>query len=157
MPSAAPAPGDPHADHVAAPAQGAATAANTREEILAWIKGYDAAFLAKDLDRLATFYHPDVTVYEGAGLDDGWADYRDTHLGPELKAFEDLSFGHSNHAVHMLGDRVAYVTSEFFIKATMKTRTLDLIGRETLIVEKDASGAWKIRHSHTGTRARPAK
>ena len=42
-----------------------------------------AAFVAKDLKKLATFYHPDVTIYEGAGINNGWADYRDRHLGPE--------------------------------------------------------------------------
>lgn len=160
MPSGAAAnaaPAAERADHTAHAAQTSATSAKAAEEILAWIKGYDAAFLAKDLDRLATFYYPDVTIYEGAGIDNGWLDYRDTHLGPELKAFEDLSFGHTNYAVRMLSERAAYVTSEFFIKAKMPTRMLDLIGRETLVVEKDTNGAWKIRHSHTGTRARPAK
>jgi uncharacterized protein YcnI len=36
--------------------------------IEAWLKGYDAAFNAKDLERLAGFYHPDVTIYEGGGI-----------------------------------------------------------------------------------------
>lgn len=34
----------------------------------AWLKGYDVAFNAKDLDKLATFYHPDVTIYEGGSI-----------------------------------------------------------------------------------------
>lgn len=127
------------------------------QKIDEWLKGYDAAFLAKDLDKLATFYHPDVTIYEGAGVNNGWADYRDRHLGPELKAFENLEFGHSNRHVQMLGDRAAYVISEYFIKAKMKERMLDNIGRETLVVEKQSDGSWKIRHSHTSGRARPAK
>jgi uncharacterized protein (TIGR02246 family) len=122
-----------------------------------WLKGYDAAFIAKDLDKLATFYHPDVTIYEGAGVNNGWADYRDRHLGPELKAFENLEFGHSNRHVHMLGERAAYVISEYFIKAKVKERLMDSIGRETLVLEKQADGAWKIRHSHTSGRARPTK
>jgi ketosteroid isomerase-like protein len=136
----------------------APVAAQSGEEqkILAWLKGYDAAFLSKDLNRIAAFYHPDVTIYEGAGVNTGWADYRDHHLGPELKAFENLEFGHTNYVVHMLGDRAAYVTSEYFIKAKFNERMLDSIGRETLILEKQADGSWKIRHSHTGSRARPA-
>jgi uncharacterized protein YcnI len=36
--------------------------------IEAWLKSYDAAFLAKDLDKRAAFYHPDVTIYEGGGI-----------------------------------------------------------------------------------------
>ena len=127
------------------------------QKIEEWLKGYDAAFLAKDLDKLATFYHPSVTIYEGAGMNDGWADYRDRHLGPELKMFENLEFGHSNRRIHMLGDRAAVAISEYFIKAKMKDRVLDNIGRETLVLEKQHDGSWKIRHSHTSGRARPQK
>jgi uncharacterized protein (TIGR02246 family) len=127
------------------------------QKIAEWLKGYDAAFLAKDLDKLATFYHPDVTIYEGAGMNDGWADYRDRHLGPELKMFDNLEFGHSNRRVHLLGDRAAIAISEYFIKAKMKDRTLDNIGRETLVLERQNDGSWKIRHSHTSGRARPQK
>ena len=47
-------------------------------------------------------YHPDVTIYEGGGINNGWIDYRDRHLGPELKSFEDLQFGHSNTRVTVL-------------------------------------------------------
>ena len=129
---------------------------NEAQKIDEWLKGYDAAFVAKDLDKLSTFYHPDVTIYEGAGVNNGWADYRDHHIGPELKAFENLEFGHSNRRVQMLGDRVALVTSEYFLKTKMKERNIDSIGRETLVLEKQADGNWKIRHSHTGSRPRPA-
>jgi ketosteroid isomerase-like protein len=120
-----------------------------------WLDGYDAAFIAKDLDKLATYYHPDVTIYEGGGIDNGWVDYRDTHLGPELKSFENLQFGHTDRRIHVLGDgRSAYITSNYFIKAKMGERTLDSGGLETLVLIKGADGAWKIRHTHTSARAR---
>lgn len=123
--------------------------------IEAWLKGYDAAFMAKDLQKLATFYHPDVTIYEGGGINNGWADYRDHHLGPELKAFENLQFGHSNTKVTVLpGGQSAYATSEYSIKAKMSDRVLDSGGLETLVLVKGADGAWKIRHSHTSSRPR---
>ncbi len=95
---------DSHAGHGAAPAAPSASA-----DIVAWLKTFDAAFVAKDLTRLAAFYHPEVTVYEGVGVDTGWADYRDTHLGPELKSFAQLEFGHLNPTVRMLGEHAAYV------------------------------------------------
>ena len=124
-------------------------------EVEAWLRGYDAAFNAKDLERLATFYHPDVTIYEGGGINDGWIDYRDRHLGPELKSFEDLQFGHSNTKVTILpGGQSAYATSDYTIKAKMGERVLDSSGLETLVLVKSADGTWKIRHSHTSSRAR---
>ncbi|MBA2258846.1 MAG: DUF1775 domain-containing protein [Acidobacteria bacterium] len=120
-----------------------------------WLAEYDAAFNAKDLDKLGTFYHPDVTIYEGGGIDNGWAKYRDGHLGPELKAFENLQFGHSNRQIHVLGDgKTAYAVSTYSLKAKMGERTIDSGGLETLILVKGADGVWKIRHSHTSSRPR---
>ena len=103
------------------------------------VEGYDAAFNAKDLDKLATFYHPDVTIYEGGGINNGWIDYRDRHLGPELKSFENLQFGHSNTKVTVLpGGQSAYATSEYAIKAKMGDRQLDSGGLETLVLVNDS-------------------
>jgi ketosteroid isomerase-like protein len=120
-----------------------------------WLDGYDAAFIAKDLEKLARYYHPDVTIYEGGGINNGWADYRDHHLGPELKAFEGLQFGHTDRKVHLLGDgRTAYAVSNYFIKAKMGERAIDSGGLETLVLVKGDDGAWKIRHTHTSSRPR---
>jgi uncharacterized protein (TIGR02246 family) len=120
-----------------------------------WLGEYDAAFNAKDLEKLASFYHPDVTIYEGGGIDNGWAKYRDGHLGPELKAFEDLQFAHTGRQINVLGDgRTAYVVSQYSLKAKMADRVVDSGGLETLVLVKAADGAWKIRHSHTSSRPR---
>lgn len=121
-----------------------------------WIKSYDAAFNAKDLEKLASFYHPDVTVYEGGGINNGWADYRDRHLGPELKGFENLQFSHSAVKVNPLADgSAAYVTANYALKAKMGERDVDSGGLATYVLIKGADGAWKIRHSHTSSRPRP--
>lgn len=123
--------------------------------IEAWLRGYDAAFNARDLDRLGAFYHPEVTIYEGGGVNNGWADYRDNHLGPELKELQNLQFSHANTRVHLLeGSRAAYVTSSYAIKGRLGEREIDSVGLETLVVVKDATGSWKIRHSHTSSRPR---
>lgn len=120
-----------------------------------WLAEYDAAFNAKDLDKLGSFYHPDVTIYEGGGIDNGWAKYRDGHLGPELKAFENLQFAHTGRQIHLLGDgKTAYSVSQYTLKAKMAERVIDSGGLETLVLVKGADGAWKIRHSHTSSRPR---
>lgn len=141
-------------------AAGTATAheADATAAIKAWLQSYDAAFKAKDLERLAAFYHPDVTIFEGGSTNDGWADYRDNHLGPELKEFEGLEFGHFNVTPHVLGGdgKAAYVTGEYRLKARVGGREIDAAGLETLVLLKDATGHWKIRHSHTSSRRRPA-
>ncbi len=142
------------------PAQPAAPASmGDAAAVETWLKGYDAAFLSKDLNKLAAFYHPDVTIYEGGGINNGWADYRDRHLGPELKAFENLQFSHTETKVTMMtGGQSAYATSRYTIKAKMGERMIDSEGLETLLLIKGVDGAWKIRHSHTSSRParRPA-
>jgi uncharacterized protein YcnI len=139
---------------VASPAA-AQDAANEATAIETWLKGYDVAFNAKDLDRLATFYHPDVTIYEGGGINNGWADYRDRHLGPELKAFENLQFAHSDRTITVLaGGQSAYAIARYSLKAKMGERDIDAQGLETLLLLKQADGTWKIRHSHTSSRPR---
>ena len=123
--------------------------------IEAWLQQYDAAFNARDLEKLGTFYHPDVTVFEGGGVNNGWTDYRDRHLGPELKGFQNLQFSHSDTKVHLLGDgRAAYVTSNYALKARVGERDVDSGGLETLVLVKGTDGAWKIRHAHTSSRPR---
>ena len=132
-----------------------AQAAREDAAIVAWLQSFDRAFVAKDLDALSGFYHADVTIFEGGGVNTGWADYRDHHIGPELKGFENLQFDHRNVVVHVMeGGAVAYVTSEYALKARTGGRDVDTGGLETLVLVK-SGGAWKIRHSHTSARRRP--
>lgn len=98
-----------------------------------------------------------MTIFEGGGVNRGWADYRDHHLGPELAELEGLDFAHADVKPHVLGPdgRTAYVTSEYRLKARVKERDIDAVGLETLVLIRDDKGAWKIRHSHTSSRRRP--
>ena len=121
-----------------------------------FLASYDEAFNAKDLDTLAMFYDPEVTIFEGGGVNRGWADYRDHHLGPELEAFEDLKFGHSDVRAFPLSAESAYVTAEYHLETRYQERDVDVTGLATLLlVKKD--GHWKIRHSHTSSRRTPAR
>lgn len=120
-----------------------------------FFKKYDQAFMAKNLDQIATFYHPDVTVYEGGGINPGWADYRDRHLGPELKMFANLKFEHINIVGRLIGPDAAYVTGEYLLDATNDGKEIRSGGLATYVLIRE-SGAWKIRHSHTSSKRRPA-
>jgi len=114
---------------------------------------YDRAFVAKDVDQLAAFYHPDVTVYEGGGINPGWADYRDRHLGPELKAFNNLKFEHIKVVVRLVGTDAAYVTAEYLLDATVDAKEIRSGGLATYVMIREG-GRWKIRHSHTSSKRR---
>lgn len=125
------------------------------QEIAALFQAYDTAFTAKDLDRLATMYHPDVTVYEGGGVNPGWADYRDRHLGPELRSFEGLQFSHQNLKVQAIGPEAAYATADYALTRTVDGSPVTSGGLATYVLIRQ-DGRWIIRHSHTSARRRPA-
>ncbi|HKW00013.1 MAG TPA: nuclear transport factor 2 family protein [Vicinamibacterales bacterium] len=128
-------------------------AQSAESDVLAFFKAYDAAFNAKDMDKLATMYHTDVTIFEGAGVNRGWVDYRDNHLGPEMKSFQNLQWAHSNIVVHKLSESAAYVTADYTIKYQAGERAVDSGGIATHVLVKD-QGRWKIRHSMTAARRR---
>ena len=132
-----------------------ASGQSANAEIMEFFKAYDAAFNAKDMSKLAALYHADVTIFEGGGINRGWADYRDNHLGPEMKSFETLQWAHSNIVGHMLGDSAAYVTADYSIKYNAGERNVDSSGIATYVLVKE-QGRWKIRHSHTAARRRAA-
>jgi len=124
------------------------------QEVVGLFAAYDAAFTAKDLDRLATMYHPDVTVYEGGGINTGWVDYRDRHLGPELESFNNLAFAHANVKAQALGADAAYVTADYALSRTVDGRELTSTGLATYVLIRQ-DGRWVIRHSHTSARRTP--
>jgi ketosteroid isomerase-like protein len=129
--------------------------ASQEQDVLSFFKAYDAAFTAKNLDQLATMYHPDVTVYEGGGINPGWADYRDRHLGPELKSFTDLQFAHENVKIQMLGVDAAYATANYALRRSVDGKPVTSGGLATYVLVRQ-DGKWIIRHSHTSASRRPA-
>ena len=136
---------------------GSARAAERPLDIQTWLRDYDTAFNGKDLARLESFYHPDVTIYEGGSINTGWADYRDHHLGPELLEMETPRLTHTNVRLHPLNaESAAYVTSEYRLQARIKDRDIDVGGLETLVLVRSAGGRYVIRHSHTSSKRRPA-
>lgn len=106
-----------------------------------------------DLAALDTLYAGDsLTVVEGAGVNRGWADYRDHHLGPELKEMKNFRYRPFELETHATGD-VAWITFRYAIQADAGGRALDSVGRGTAILER-RRGRWAVRHIQTSSRAR---
>jgi ketosteroid isomerase-like protein len=118
--------------------------------VVAFFKDYDAAFVAKDMTKLATMYTADTTVFDGGGASDGWKDYRDNHLGLEMKEFADLRFAHTNVVPHVSGD-TAFVTAAYTMHAKNGDKISDGGGLATYTLIKE-KGAWKITHTHTSAK-----
>ncbi len=106
-----------------------------------------------DLAALDTLYAGDsLTIIEGAGINRGWVDYRDHHLGPELKEMKNLRYQPSDLEVHVARG-TAWVLFTYTLKADVNGRAADSIGRGTALLER-RGGRWVVRHMQTGGRAR---
>ncbi len=106
-----------------------------------------------DLAALDTLYAGDsLTVGEGAGLDRGWANYRDHHLAPELKEFRNFRYRPRDIEVRVAGD-LAWAIYSYALSADMGERKVDVVGRGTAILERQGN-RWVVRHTQTASRAR---
>lgn len=129
----------------AASADAASVAAVLRETF--------AASERNDLLALDSLYAGDsLTIFEGAGVNRGWTDYRDHHLAPELKEMKNLRYQPADLEVHLAGG-TAWVLFRYTLKADVNGRAVDAIGRGTAILERRGT-RWVVRHMQTGSRAR---
>lgn len=88
-----------------------------------------------------------VTVFESGHANYGWADYRDHHLGPEMKEMKNTKYTLSDIKVKVSGD-TAWATFKYAISADVGTRHVDGGGLGTAILEKRGQD-WKIVHWHS--------
>ena len=106
-----------------------------------------------DLAALDTLYAGDsLTVIEGAGINRGWADYRDRHLGPELKEMRNFHYRPAEIEAHVSGN-TAWAIFRYAVRASMGERAIDAVGRGTAVLERRGQ-RWVVRHTHTSRRAR---
>lgn len=91
----------------------------------------------------------DVTVFESGHANYGWNDYRNTHLGPELKEFKNTKYSFSDIRVKVDG-KTAWATFKYSLAAEMGTRKVESGGLGTAILEK-RDGKWRIVHWHSSS------
>lgn len=94
-----------------------------------------------------------VTVVEAGNFDYGWRNFRDKHLGPELKAMQNRKFETSDIRAHING-KTAWATFAYRIKASFGERQIDAEGAGTMVMEK-VKGEWRIVHYATSGKRRP--
>ena len=89
----------------------------------------------------------DVTVFESGYANYGWNDYRNTHLGPELKEFKNTKYAFSDMKVKVEG-KTAWATFKYTLAADMGARKVESGGLGTAVLEK-REGKWRIVHWHS--------
>ncbi len=132
-------------------------AQTSEQQVIRVVEALATLSVAKDLAGLDTLYAPDpgVRVIEGAGVNKGWADYRDHHLGPELKEMKNFRYRYYDVEPQVRGN-VAWASFRYESGADTPRGPAESEGRGTAVLEK-RNGRWLVVHLHTsGRRKVPA-
>ena len=108
----------------------------------------------KNLAALDSLFAPDawLRVIEGSGVNAGWLDYRDHHLGPELAEFTTIRLRHYEIEPQVRGD-VAWAPFRYELIVDSQQGHSEVDGRGTAILER-RGGRWLVVHMHTSGRRR---
>ncbi len=112
-----------------------------------------------DLDAIGKLWSNDelVTVIENGHANYGWANYRDNHLGPELREMKNVRYALSGIKVNTSG-HLAWATFKYTIAADFRERHIEGGGMGTAVLQHGPNG-WQIMHWHSRARGgwlRPA-
>jgi ketosteroid isomerase-like protein len=118
---------------------------------------YAERMQAGDLEGMGALVAPErgVHIIEGAGVNHGWADYRDHHLGPELERAENFEMRYFAVEPQVRGD-VAWTSFRYELAADMSGNQMEIEGRGTAVLER-REGQWLIVHLHTSGRRKRAE
>lgn len=108
-----------------------------------------SAFEKGDMAALEKLWASDesVTVFESGHANYGWVDYRDHHLGPEMKEMKNTKYTLSEIKVKVSGN-TAWAIFKYAISADIGTRHVDGAGLGTAVLEKRGAD-WRIVHWHS--------
>lgn len=128
-----------------------ASAAQTAEEkAVRDVLTREAAAVEKgDLSALDKIWanSEDVTVFESGHANYGWTDYRNNHLAPELKEFQNTKYSFSDLKIKVDG-KTAWATFKYALEASVSGRNIQSGGLATAVLEK-RDGRWQIIHWHS--------
>ena len=107
-----------------------------------------------NLEAMDTLFAPErgIHIIEGAGVNHGWVDYRDNHLGPELERFENFRLRYYGVEPQVRGD-VAWGSFRYELAYDAASGHRESEGRGSAVLEK-RDGRWLIVHLHTSGRRR---
>ena len=135
-------------------AQPAAKAASGEAAVLSAVSAYRSAIAEGSLDKLAAVVEPELTVLEGMHLNRGWADYRDHHIGPEMKEWKSFSVADPSVVTVSVAGDWAYAVGRATYTIVMPEKTVVLEAAETFVLRR-RGGVWRVRHVHSSARKRP--
>ncbi len=126
-----------------------AMGSSPEEAVKQTLLNYAAAIESMDISRVEQYVvtSQGFSVFENGHINQGWTDYRDHHLAPELKMFRKIEYRYENINAHVSGG-LAFATLTYRIAIELKDRSIIGKGLATIILQRKDDG-WKILHIHT--------
>lgn len=129
-------------------------AAKVHPDVAKVLERYRAAFAARSTDKLAEVVDPELLVLEGTTKNVGWPDYRDNHIGPEMKEWESLTYSDPVVVDSEVAGDSAWAVTQATVTIVSGGKPMTIDASETLILRR-REGEWRIRHIHWSGRRRP--
>ncbi len=112
---------------------------------------YQAAMEARSVEKLAAVVADDLLILEGTHKNDGWADYRDKHIGPEMAEWKEFKVANPVVSRLEIGGTLAYAVQEATFTIVAADGPVVMLGAETYVLGKTDKG-WKIKHVHLSSK-----
>jgi SnoaL-like protein len=124
----------------------------TVSQVKAVVEAVAVGMETGDFASLDTLFSadPGLHIIEGAGVNHGWADYRDDHLKPELESFENFSYRWYAIEPTVSGD-AAWSPFRYDLSAETERGTVEIEGRGTIVLQR-LDGRWQVVQLHTSGR-----
>lgn len=111
------------------------------------LRSYREALEARSVEKLAAVFDPELFLFEGTHHNAGWADYRDNHIGPEMKEWSEFKVLETRIADGLATADVAYVSTVSTYRIVTAGKPAQIAAAESFVLVRRERG-WKIRHLH---------
>ena len=132
------------------PAMTAAPPAAVAGSPEAVVDAFGDALAAGDAAAVRALLAADVLIYESGGAERSLEEYASHHMSADMAFVGVMERQLTDRRVFAAGD-FAVVTSMGRSRGTFREREMDLLGTETMVLEKH-DGNWLIRHIHWSSR-----
>lgn len=115
--------------------------------LVAVVDGWHRALADRSVDKLAQVVDESLLVLEGTHKNVGWADFRDNHIGPEMKDWTEFKLIEGRVIEASASGALGYGVWEGVMRITAAGKPATLQVAETFVFTKAAVG-WRIKHVH---------
>lgn len=110
------------------------------------VDAFHAALGRGDTTAAKALLADDALIYESGGVERGKAEYAASHLAADA-AFARATRRSVTRRAGSADGRTAWVASESTTKGMYKTRAIDSVSAETMVLRRGRAG-WRIVHIH---------